>query len=86
MFIKQPNDYNLGFKKKNRFCLINNIDSFVFNNRFILDRVTVDLELIPGTLGVRLEYTLNGDAWSVQGCMHIHPHLTPTDNSEKYSI
>lgn len=39
--------------------------SFTFSMYFILVRVAVDLELIPGTLSLRWEYTADG--------MPVHP-------------
>lgn len=46
---------------------------FIFNNLFILVRVTVDLELVPGTLGVRWKLIL--DKFPIlKGAMHVHDH------------
>lgn len=35
------------------------IHSFIFSKSFILARIAVDLELIPRTMSVRWEYTLD---------------------------
>lgn len=41
-------------------CLTNKKNSFIFNNCFILFRVMVEMEPVPGILGVRWKYNLDG--------------------------
>lgn len=53
------------------FCIHSFFHSFIFSKQFILGRIMVDPEPFPGTLGVRREYTMDGQQKSIRDHVHI---------------
>lgn len=56
-------------------CALSTWRSLTFSNQFILVRISVNLETVPGTLGMRQESTLNGMPVHLKApCTRIHLH------------